>query len=219
MWKVERLGCVFMALVLVSFFATRAFSGDLEPSGPPGSTMATLEEIYNLISNIGSAPVEKTGQIISYQTGDDGDHENGIAWPDPRFTDNGDGTVSDNLTGLIWLKDAEALGSRTWSDALTQVANLNSGTDFSADDYTAGTYNDWRLPNVKELQSLIDFSKNHPALPAGQPFNIVLASYYWSSTTPGGSTGFAWCVNLTIGYVNDYDKGQDNNVWAVRGGR
>jgi hypothetical protein len=54
----------------------------------------------------GPAPVEKTGQMTSYATGDDGDHEQGVAWPNPRFNDRGNGTVVDNLTGLTWLKDA-----------------------------------------------------------------------------------------------------------------
>jgi hypothetical protein len=60
----------------------------------------------------GPAPVEKTWQWISYATGDDGDYEHGAMWPDPRFTDNGNGTITDNLTGLIWLKDADCFGQR-----------------------------------------------------------------------------------------------------------
>jgi hypothetical protein len=51
----------------------------------------------------GPAPVPKTWQTTSYGTGDDGDLRKGVAWPDPRWTDNGDGTVTDHLTGLIWL--------------------------------------------------------------------------------------------------------------------
>jgi len=57
------------------------------------------------------APVPKTGQTTSYATGDDGDLEKGVAWPDPRFMDNGNGTVTDNLTGLIWLKNANCFGA------------------------------------------------------------------------------------------------------------
>jgi hypothetical protein len=58
-------------------------------------------------------PVRKTGQATSYTTtgGEDGDLQKGVAWPNPRFTDNGNGTVTDNLTKLVWLKDAGALGS------------------------------------------------------------------------------------------------------------
>ena len=58
------------------------------------------------------APIAKTGQTTSYATGDDGDLQNGVALPAwyPRFTDNGDGTVTDNLTGLMWAKNANMAG-------------------------------------------------------------------------------------------------------------
>ncbi len=58
----------------------------------------------------GSTPVPKTGMTTSYRTGDDGDLERGVALVTPRFTDNGDGTVTDNQTGLIWLKNANCFG-------------------------------------------------------------------------------------------------------------
>jgi hypothetical protein len=61
----------------------------------------------------------KTVQTESYVTGDDGDLEKGVAWLSPRFTDNGNDTVKDNLTGLIWLQDANCNGAMTWSNALT----------------------------------------------------------------------------------------------------
>ena len=70
----------------------------------------------------GPAPVSKTGQTVSYATGDDGDLERGVEKPPlkDRFTDNGDGTVTDNLTGLIWLKNADCFGSRTWHGLIGQ---------------------------------------------------------------------------------------------------
>ena len=102
--------------IIMGFIATALFlpglvsAGDLEPSAAPWPTMHTLDEIYNKLDQLGPCgglfPVEKTGQTTSYATGDDGDLEKGLAWPNPRFTDNEDGTVTDNLTGLIWLKNA-----------------------------------------------------------------------------------------------------------------
>ena len=56
------------------------------------------------------APVPKTGQTTAYAAGDDGTLQKGVASPTPRFTDHGNGTVTDNLTGLIWTKDANAFG-------------------------------------------------------------------------------------------------------------
>ena len=63
-------------------------------------------------------PVRRT----SYATGDDGALHKGVASPTPRFTDNNNGTVTDNLTGLIWMKNANAFGLKTWAEALT-IAN------------------------------------------------------------------------------------------------
>ena len=78
----------------------------------------------------------------------------GVPWPDPRFTDNGDGTVTDNLTGLIWLKYANCFGETNWHDALDASNNLTNGQCGLSDGSNLG---DWRLPNEGELGSLIDY--------------------------------------------------------------
>ena len=82
----------------------------------------------------GPAPVPMTGQIMSCATGDDGDFKGGIPFPEPRFADNLDGTIQDNLTGLIWLKDANCFGERTWSQSLSDCNGLTSGQCGLADD-------------------------------------------------------------------------------------
>lgn len=80
-------------------------------------------------------------------TGQDGEIQAGISWPSPRFTDNGDGTVTDNLTSLIWLKDANCFGSRKWQDALDIVADFNSNPEkYNCVNYSTASYSDWRLP-------------------------------------------------------------------------
>ena len=72
--------------------------------------------------SMAGSSVEKTGQTTLYATGDDGDLEKGVTWPNPRFTNNGNGTVTDNLTGLIWLRNANAFSTRTWEHAYrTQI--------------------------------------------------------------------------------------------------
>jgi hypothetical protein len=160
------------------------------------------------------APVAKTGQTTSYRSGDDGHLEKGVASPSPRFTDRGDGTVLDNLTGLMWAKDANfAEVTKTWYDAIDYANNLSLGSAGCA-----AYYQDWRLPNVKELQSLIDFSNYSPALPTGHPFTNVQSSVYWSSTTFADYTGYAWFVYMVSGSVNFEDKTKFYYVWPVRSG-
>ena len=65
------------------------------------------------------ANVWKTGQTTDYYSSDDGKLQKGVAWPDPKFTDNGNRTVTDNLTGLTWLKDTNCFSSMAWQNALT----------------------------------------------------------------------------------------------------
>src|SRR5262245_39263605 len=73
------------------------------------------------------APVPRTGQTTSYAAGDDGALQKGVVLPTPRFTDNNNGTLTDNLTGLIWLKKANcAQFLPTFGQALANVASLNT---------------------------------------------------------------------------------------------
>jgi len=156
----------------------------------------------------------QTGQTASYATGDDGDLQRGVSWPAPRFEDNADGTVTDHLTGLIWLKNANCGGTMNWKDALTYCNTLASGACGLTDGSDAG---DWRLPNRKELLSLVDYSRYNPALPQGHLFDNVQSSYYWSASTYAFYTNRAWFVYMGYGYV-DYDyKSSNHYVWPVRG--
>lgn len=163
----------------------------------------------------GNARTWKTGQTEMFAVGDDGDLQSGIEWPSPRFMDNDDGTITDNLTGLVWMKNANCFGTRTWSQALNDCNNLASGSCGLSDGSAPG---DWRLPNRKELLSLIDFSKYNPVLPGGHFFQNVQSSYYWSSTTFAYLTNFAWIVFMDYGNVYYNHKSQDNYVWPVRAG-
>jgi hypothetical protein len=158
------------------------------------------------------AQLWETGQTTSYETGDDGDLQRGVSWPTPRFTDNGDGTVTDGLTELMWTEDANLpVGTKTWQEALDYVAELNKSAYLD--------YNDWRLPNRKELQSLTDFSQFSPALQSPNPFNNVQTTYYWSSTNCIPCTDFAWAVSMLSGRVGTGEMTSDTYVWPVRGGQ
>jgi hypothetical protein len=176
-----------------------------------------------------SAGVPRTGQTISYGTRDDGALQKGVAWPNPRFTRNisgllFNGTVTDNLTGLIWLKDANCFGTRTWVQALSDANTLASPGCGLHDGSTAGQ---WRLPNIKELQSLIDFAYRDPALSNGEGtghweendrFTGVQPGYYWSSTSYVGGS-HAWEMNLPNGGLGYGDKTLSQYVWLVRDGQ
>ena len=221
-----------LVLTVISvFMATALFLPGLTDAGD-----VKLDDIYDIVldtntmvSDINSklmpVPVEKTGQTETYATGDDGDLEKGVVWPIPRFTDNADGTVTDNLTGLIWLKNANCFGQKNWNDALNESNGLADGDCELTDGSVAG---DWRLPNIKELQSLIHYGVQLPALPntdgtgkwaEGDPFNAVqfYGGYYWLSTTSAIVNTFAWRIFIEQGYVDSVGKENDfMYVWPVR---
>jgi hypothetical protein len=159
-----------------------------------------------------SAPVVKTGQTTSYRTGDDGDLEKGVASPSPRFTDHGNGTVTDNLTGLMWAKDADLAGAKMIRNAAIDYANnLTLGSDGCGTSYT-----DWRLPNSNELSSLMDKGNFYPALPTGHPFINVRNWAYWTSTTCSFNTDLAWLVYMEDGGVSYHGKNDIIYAWPVR---
>jgi hypothetical protein len=155
----------------------------------------------------GTVNLPQTGQTTSYAAGDDGDLQEGVAWPSPRFTDNGDGTVTDNLTGLTWAKDGNLGGAKTWEDALTYINGLNHAT-----------YDDWRLPNVNELESLINAEEASSAAWLNtQGFTDVQAGTYWTSTTYDNNTSNAWVVHMGDGYVIATNpKAWAFYLWPVR---
>lgn len=108
------------------------------------------------------------------------------------FADNGDGTITDKSSGLMWTQDDSGTGLN-WQDALAWVDSKNSA------DYLG--YNDWRLPNIKELQSIVDYTSS-PDTTGSAAINAVFNStpitneageedypYYWSSTTHSNWTG------------------------------
>ncbi len=163
---------------------------------------------------VGSVP--KTGQTISFATGDDGDLERGAAWPSPRFITSTTGVVTDAVTGLVWLQNASCYGGQTWGNALTAANGLNSGECGLSDGSVEG---DWRLPNVRELHSLIDFSRLGIALPDGHPFTGISYNYWWTSTLVESSSNEGWSVWLGDGRVAPNNLGTSCNVWPVRGGQ
>jgi hypothetical protein len=192
------------------------------------------------------APVPKTGQSGCTKTttgwssctcgtadcpfGQDGHLKEGVAWPNPRFTvhTNGtslltDDTVTDNLTGLMWTRNANH-GQLKWdaaggSPAIDYCSNL-----------VLGGYDDWRLPNVRELQSLVHYGFERPPVPNtagtgkcatdGDPFIDIQWERYWTSTLARQPYILnAWYVNMDHGIVSHFDFAASYYVWPVRGGQ
>lgn len=171
------------------------------------------------------ADVPETGQTTCYDvatnlpiactgTGQDGEHLAGVAWPNPRFVVNECGTpgvtsddvVTDNLTGLMWVRAPSATGD--WATALTNANGL-----------THCGFIDWRLPNVNELESLVNSEAANPAtFLNGEGFSGVAAGSYWSSTTSLLFSDTAWLVLMSNGRVDTNMKTFSNGVWPVRAG-
>ena len=186
------------------------------------------------------APVPQTGQTTCWETdpttqqstqipcegtGQDGDIQAGVPLPTPRFRDNGDGTVTDLLTGLIWLQQANCFAvARPWLEALDAAQQFAAPQCGLADGSVPG---DWRLPNVRELQSLLDFDFVNPTLSNaagtghatnGDPFTGVQFQY-WSSTTGVNARQSAYIVGTFDGrtFVENKLSYFPVYVWPVRG--
>lgn len=125
-----------------------------------------------------------------------------------RFTVDGD-TVRDTETGLMWTTAAGLDGRRlTWQAALATVADFNR--------QKPGGYNDWRLPNIRELESLVDLDAHSPALPDGHLFANVQEGY-WSSTTSVYEPRYAWVLYSMDGAVGvGFKPRAEFFVWPMR---
>ncbi len=119
-------------------------------------------------------------------------------------------TVHDRLSGLDWMQDLAPAGwPRFWNEALDFIANLNNRLHLG--------YSDWRLPNRRELFSLLDYGQKNPALTPDHPFEGLELSWYWSSTSYAGDPAYAWYVHTEGGRMFYGDKGRSYLVWPVRG--
>ncbi len=165
--------------------------------------------------NLPALTLPATGQTASYASGDDGDLRKGLLWPEPRFTDNGNGTVSDALTGLMW--QAVPSGSiTTWDYAVeTYVNSINSSV--------LGGHSDWHLPNVNEMCSLINSSVADTAvwLNGMDGFSGISSGRYWLSTRSYYS-GYTYPMAYFLDF-SDNTLGRSNisaipycRVWLVR---
>jgi hypothetical protein len=118
--------------------------------------------------------------------------------------------IEDRLTGLEWLRDANRPEwPMPWREALRWVEEANREGLADRDD--------WRLPNRRELRSLISYQARNPALPKDHPFDKVFNGWYWTSTPFARNPGYAWYVQLTGGRSFFGRKDEDHMVWPCRG--
>ena len=142
--------------------------------------------------------------------------------PGPRFVDNGDGTVTDNQTGLMWEQKTVGNVNDTfdWAEAFAYVHGFSdrSVTPPYGGVQGLGSHADWRLPSHTELQTILLAPFPCGTNPCIDPIFGPTASDYWSSTTDPFFPPDAWGVNFDNGNVHGGNKDFDDHVRAVRGG-
>lgn len=162
-----------------------------------------------------STMLRRTGQLECFDTnGDvmpcdktlqDGSIQSGVEWPVPRFRILEHG-ILDRGTRLVWAEEAMLGDIVDWQGALDRIKKLNT------DSKTV-----WRLPNINELESLVDASKSDPALPAEHPFRNVQEAY-WSSTTSFFETDWSYALYMHKGAVGvGFKRNAEFHCWPVSG--
>lgn len=149
-----------------------------------------MSDIYIQVKKGGGGGLPVTGQTTSYRPGDDGDIQAGI--PNAgRFIDNGDGTITDTATNLMWRKWAYGRNQSTGAGGSSPI-DWNAAIDLMGDSHAG--YSDWRLPNFLELLSIMNFQNS---LNNNMFYNSVFPPEdrdFWSSTTAANNNNYAFCV-------------------------
>lgn len=167
----------------------------------------------------GAPPLPRTGQRQCFTpkgatdcegNGQDGNIRAGRPWPEPRMRVDGE-AVFDRLTGRAWTRNADLTGGPvSWPEALECVAALNRET--------VGGFSDWRLPSIRELESLTDMDAHSPAVAEASVFQDI-QEFYWSATTSVYEPTYAWTFYSRDGIIGVGHKTKAAfGLWAVRGG-
>jgi len=204
-------------------------TGSMGPQGPTGDTGATGDGPIGLTGPEGPPGADGVdGSCDCPITKEEFDDliarieylESLHSEPAQRFTNMGDGTIRDNKTGLIWLKDAHCFEHSDWDDAWDDAALLDDGQCGLTDASGAG---DWRIPTRAEWVAFVSTEYVSPALSntagdgqwlEGDAFTRVRSETYWSSS--GYMLDQAWCMNLNAGDENYYPDFIPMLLWPVR---
>lgn len=151
------------------------------------------------------------GDIIECRgSGQDAEFLTGVDWPDERFEATGKHLVLDRATGLTWTKNScPSEFPLSWQEGLDFVEQMNKDARYGR--------NDWRMPNRREMRSLIDHSSKKPALTRGHPFKNIFLGWFWTSTTAAIATRYAWYVHLEGGRMFYGNKDGYYWLWPVCG--
>jgi uncharacterized protein DUF1566 len=222
---------LILLIVVRGVHAASSCPGDLNNNGT-----VTIDEIVRTVdaalhgcpSGSSQSLLLQTGQtqcdqgtgILGACPGSPPGQDGAVLAGEPRnYTDNGDGTIQDNATGLTWEKLSNDGGIHDWTDMYTwhdafavKIAALNKPPCFAG-------HCDWRLPNRRELESLVDAGRAAPAIDsifntacepgcAATACSCTQLDYYWSSTSYQDPTlaGFAWNVDFNVGFVRAFEK-------------
>ena len=139
------------------------------------------------------------------------------AAPGSRFTDHGDGTLTDHRTGLMWKKCLEGQSGADCGQGSAAAMTWQAALRHAADHDFAG-YTVWRLPNLKELDSIVERACYAPAINLSV-FPNDPGSLVWSSSPYAYDSGYAWILSFTPGSGGRYLKYASGYVRLVRGGQ
>ncbi|MBP6857614.1 MAG: DUF1566 domain-containing protein [Candidatus Pacebacteria bacterium] len=205
--------------------ATKILTGTtyMGVAGSASAGQAGLPKTGQTHCNAFSGGYGSSSQIPCTATAQDGETQKGLAH---GYVDNGDATITDSATGLMWQKCSDgqtgldcsggsAIGV-LFDDGDGDLGITHQPAINYCDSLSLATHSDWRLPNVKELMSIVDYGRVNPAIDPTY-FPATQSGFYWSSTAYENSANNAWLVHFSDGSVYSVTMNSNYFVRCVRG--